>query len=74
MLSGPMGGDVQIAGRVAAGEVSAVVFLVDPLTAHPHDPDIHAILRICNVHNIPLATNAATAHLILSGIAQAGAP
>ncbi|HEY8490879.1 MAG TPA: methylglyoxal synthase [Dehalococcoidia bacterium] len=69
LLSGPMGGDVQIAARVAAGQVHAVIFLVDPLTAHPHDPDINAILRICNVHNVPLATNAATAHLILSGIA-----
>ena len=66
-LSGPMGGDVQIAARVAAGEVHAVFFLVDPLDKHPHDPDIQAIQRVCNVHDVPLATNMATANLIISG-------
>ncbi|HEV2125750.1 MAG TPA: methylglyoxal synthase [Chloroflexota bacterium] len=63
-LSGPLGGDVQIAARVATGEVNAVIFLVNPLNAHPHDPDIQAIQRVCNVHNVPLATNVATAVLI----------
>ena len=66
LLSGPLGGDVQIAARVAAGEVHAVFFLVDPLDKHPHDPDIQAIQRVCNVHDIPLATNIATANLIIS--------
>ncbi|MBI3970706.1 MAG: methylglyoxal synthase [Chloroflexi bacterium] len=66
-LSGPLGGDVQIAARVASGEVAAVLFLVDPLDKHPHDPDIQAIQRICNVHNVPLATNVATATLLISG-------
>ena len=66
-LSGPMGGDVQIAARVAAGEVHAVFFLVDPLDKHPHDPDMQAIQRVCNVHDVPLATNVATANLIISG-------
>ena len=61
MLSGPMGGDAQIAGQVAEGKIEAVFFFVDPLTANPHDPDIQGLLRICNVHNVPLATNAATA-------------
>lgn len=65
-LSGPLGGDVQIAARVAAGEVHAVFFLVDPLDKHPHDPDIQAIQRVCNVHDVPLATNIATANLIIS--------
>ncbi len=65
-LSGPMGGDVQIAARVASGEIDAVFFLVDPLDKHPHDPDIHAVQRICNVHDVPLATNVATANLIIS--------
>jgi methylglyoxal synthase len=66
VLSGPRGGDVQIAARVAMGEIAAVIFLVDPLNAHPHDPDIQAVQRVCNVHNVPLATNTATADLILT--------
>jgi methylglyoxal synthase len=67
VLSGPLGGDVQVAARVASGEVDAVFFLVDPLDKHPHDPDIQAIQRVCNVHDVPLATNVATANLIISG-------
>ena len=66
LLSGPYGGDVQIAARVALGQIAAVIFLVDPLNAHPHDPDIQAVQRVCNVHNVPLATNTATADLILT--------
>jgi methylglyoxal synthase len=64
-LSGPKGGDAQIAARVALGEVAAVIFLVDPLNAHPHDPDIQTLQRVCNVHNVPIATNVATAELIV---------
>jgi methylglyoxal synthase len=66
LLSGPHGGDAQIAARVAQGEVDAVFFFVDPLDKHPHDPDIQTLLRACNVHNIPIATNVATADLIIS--------
>lgn len=66
MLSGPLGGDAQIAGQVAEGKIEAVFFFVDPLTANPHDPDIQGLLRICNVHNVPLATNSATAKYIIS--------
>jgi methylglyoxal synthase len=65
MLSGPLGGDSQIAARVAQGEVDAVIFLVDPLHAHPHEPDIQSLLRVCNVYNVPLATNLATAEQII---------
>lgn len=66
VLSGPRGGDVQIAARVATGDITGVIFLVDPLAPHPHDPDIQAVLRVCNVHNVPLATNVATARRLLS--------
>lgn len=63
--SGPYGGDAEIAARVVNGEVLAVIFITDPLNAHPHDPDIHTLLRVCNVHNVPLATNIATANMII---------
>ena len=66
MLSGPIGGDAQIAAQVAEGKVAAVFFFIDPLGKHPHDPDINSLLRICNVHNVPLATNTATAGCLLS--------
>ena len=65
MLSGPLGGDQQVGAEVAAGRIDAVLFLRDPLTAQPHEPDITALLRVCDVHNIPLATNLATATIIL---------
>jgi methylglyoxal synthase len=68
LLSGPEGGDAQIAAGVAMREIDAVFFFVDPLEAQPHDPDIRALLRVCNVHNVPLATNLATANLILTGL------
>lgn len=64
--SGPLGGDVQIASRIVEDEIYAVIFFVDPLDKHPHEPDIQTLLRACNVHNVPLATNAATARFILT--------
>lgn len=66
VLSGPVGGDAQIAAKVAEGQIEAVFFFVDPLGKHPHDPDIQGLLRICNAHNVPLATNSATASFIIS--------
>ena len=68
MLSGPMGGDLQIGALIATDEVKAVIFLRDPLTAHPHEPDISALMKVCDTHNIPLATNIATAELIMNEI------
>ena len=65
-LSGPLGGDQQIGARIANKEVDMVIFLRDPLTARPHEPDITALLRVCDVHNVPVATNEACAHLLVS--------
>ena len=65
MLAGPDGGDLQIGGLIASGEVDMVVFFRDALTAQPHEPDISALLRVCDVHNVPLATNPASAHMLL---------
>ena len=67
--SGPQGGDAQIGAQVVEGAVDGVVFLVDPMDKHPHEPDIQALLRLCNVHNIPLATNVATADCIITWMA-----
>jgi len=68
--SGPLGGDLQIGARVAAGEVEMVIFLRDPLTAQPHEPDIAALLRVCEVHNVPFVTNIAGAGILLASIAR----
>ncbi len=68
VLSGPLGGDAQIATRVAEGRINAVFFFRDPLDKHPHEPDILMLMRICDVHNIPLATNPATARLIFRAL------
>ncbi|MEO1255166.1 MAG: methylglyoxal synthase [Bacteroidota bacterium] len=64
LLSGPLGGDAQIAALTAEKKIDAVVFFRDPLDKHPHEPDVQMLMRICDVHNIPLATNPATASLI----------
>lgn len=64
-LSGPLGGDLQIGALIVNHEIDLVIFLRDPLTAQPHEPDITALLRVCDVHNIPVATNEQSAHLML---------
>ena len=69
MLSGPMGCDAQIAARVAEGKTKMVLFFKDPNSSHPHEVDINMLIRVCDVHNIPLATNKATAQLLLNAIA-----
>ena len=65
LASGPLGGDAQIAARITEGAVHAVIFFRDPMGKHPHEPDINMLLRQCDVHDIPLATNAATASLLI---------
>jgi methylglyoxal synthase len=73
LLSGPLGGDLQIGARLAQGEVDVVIFLRDPMTPQPHEPDINALVRACDVHDVPCATNLSTARLVLRQIcASAG--
>ena len=67
-LSGPQGGDQQIGARIAYNEIDLVLFFRDPLTAQPHEPAVYALLRLCDVHNIPLATNVATAEVLVRGM------
>lgn len=66
MKSGPLGGDQQIGSMVAEGKLDLIIFLRDPLTSQPHEPDVSALLRLCDVQSIPLATNVASARIILS--------
>ena len=66
LLSGPLGGDLQIGARLAVGEVDCVIFLRDPMTAQPHEPDINALVRACDVHDVPCATNLSSARLVLA--------
>lgn len=65
VLSGPLGGDAQIASKLAVGEIDLVIFFRDPLDKHPHEPDIQMLMRLCDVHNVPLATNPSTAQMCL---------
>jgi methylglyoxal synthase len=71
MNSGPLGGDLMIGAEVARGDCDGIVFLRDPLRAQPHEPDISALLRICDVKDVPLATNLASAELLLEGLSAA---
>ena len=63
--SGPFGGDLQIGAELVDGHIDAVIFLRDPMTPQPHEPDINALVRACDVHNVACATNVSTAHLVL---------
>lgn len=66
LKSGPLGGDAQIASRIVEGQIDAVIFFRDPLDKHPHEPDVNMLLRLCDVHNIPLATNYYSAKILVS--------
>ena len=65
LLSGPLGGDLQIGARLSTGAVDMVIFLRDPMTPQPHEPDINALVRACDVHDVPCATNPAGARILL---------
>ena len=66
--SGPQGGDQQIGAMLANGELDLIIFLRDPLTAQPHEPDVSALLRLCDVQKIPLATNISSAKIMLEAL------
>lgn len=68
VLSGPLGGDAQIAALIAEGKMDLVFFFRDPLGKHPHEPDVQMLMRLCDVHNVPMATNPAAARLMLSAL------
>jgi len=70
LRSGPDGGDLQVGARIAEDRVLAVIFFRDPLTAQPHEPDVAALMRICDVHQIPLATNLGTAKAIVAWLEE----
>ena len=72
MKSGPLGGDQQIGSMIADGDLDLVIFLRDPLTAQPHEPDVSALLRLCDVQNIPLATNMKSAEIMLDKLEVGG--
>ena len=70
MKSGPLGGDQQIGAMLANGELDLIIFLRDPLTAQPHEPDVSALLRLCDVQKIPLATNVSSAIIMLEALKE----
>ena len=74
MKSGPLGGDQQIGSMIACNELDLVIFLRDPLTAQPYEPDVSALLRLCDVVNIPLATNIASAQIMLKALGKEEIP
>ena len=65
VASGPMGGDAEIGAMVTRGEINAVIFFRDPLDKHPHDVDISMLMRLCDVHDVPLATNYKSGHIVI---------
>lgn len=68
--SGPLGGDQQIGAKIAENEMDVIFFFRDPLTAQPHDPDINALVRLCDVYKVPIATNIGTAEVLIRGLAS----
>ena len=69
--SGPVGGDLQIGAQLVQGEIDCVIFLRDPMTPQPHEPDINALVRACDVHDVACATNVSTARLVLTQLMRA---
>lgn len=67
-LSGPLGGDQQIGAKIAEGNMDFIIFLRDPLTSQPHEPDVSALLRLCDVHHVPIATNQGSAEVFMKAL------
>src|ERR1700750_843110 len=70
LLSGPLGGDQEVGGKVARGELDLVIYLLDPTMVHAHQSDITALIRICNVYNVPLATNKNTSEILINNMSN----
>jgi methylglyoxal synthase len=70
VASSPLGGDLQIGAHIARGDVKLVIFMRDPLSAHPHEPDIQALIKVCDIHHVPLPTNRTTARLCLEALTR----
>jgi methylglyoxal synthase len=70
LASGPMGGDLQIGARIVEERIDELIFLRDPLTAHPHQPDIQALLKVCDIHQVPVATNLVSAEILIRFLAS----
>lgn len=68
--SGPLGGDQEIGAMIAKNKMDAIFFFRDPLTAQPHEPDVSALMRLCDVYSIPLATNMGTAEILIRGVEE----
>lgn len=68
--SGPLGGDQQIGAYIAQNNMDMIIFFRDPLTAQPHEPDVSALMRLCDVYGVPLATNMGTAEILIRGLEE----
>lgn len=71
-MSGPLGGDQQVGARIAEGKMDMIIFLRDPLTSQPHEPDVSALIRLCDVHKIPIATNQGGAEIFMRALSKSG--
>ncbi len=67
-LSGPLGGTQQLGSQIAQNDIDALIFLRDPMAPKPHEPNVNDVVRLCDVHNIPMATNLATAEILVLAI------
>lgn len=67
-LAGHLGGEQQLAAEIEHNDIDLVIFLRDPLSAKSHEPDVNNVVKLCDIHNIPLATNVASAELLIKAL------